>query len=75
MKNAIIHGKSKENKNWSLSNIFRKLVNCQEMTGQRVMKSEVNMGGNVNMEQISRGVYLYQISVEGKIKRGKLIKK
>ena len=46
-----------------------------DMTGRRVMSTKVGMGETVNMEQISRGVYLYQIAVEGKIKRGKLIKK
>jgi hypothetical protein len=46
-----------------------------DMTGRRVMSSEVSMRETVNMEQLSRGVYLYQIAVEGKIKRGKLIKK
>lgn len=46
-----------------------------DMTGRRIMIREVSVGENVNMEQVGKGVYLYQITIEGETSRGKLIKR
>ncbi len=46
-----------------------------ELTGRQVLRRQINSGGAVSLSTLPAGVYLYKLTVDGKIQSGKLMKR
>ncbi len=51
------------------------LVDLYNVQGTKVLSKEIENGSSIEMEEMAKGVYLYQINVDGVVTTGKLVKK
>lgn len=50
-------------------------MSLYEITGRQVLRRQLNAGGSLSLSTLPTGVYLYRLSVDGKIQSGKLLKR
>lgn len=50
-------------------------LSLYEITGRQVMRRQLEAGASLSLANLSPGIYLYNISVNGKIQSGKLVKR
>jgi hypothetical protein len=46
-----------------------------DMQGQQILSKEMSSGKTISLKELSPGLYLYYISIDGELQSGKLIKK
>lgn len=46
-----------------------------ELTGRQVLRRQLHSSGTISLSNLPQGVYLYSLSVDGKIQSGKLVKR
>ena len=46
-----------------------------EVTGRQVLRRQVNAGASLSLTTLPAGIYLYSLTVDGKIQSGKLVKR
>lgn len=50
-------------------------LSLYEITGRQVMRHQLEAGASLSLANLSPGIYLYRLSVDGKIQSGKLVKR